>query len=58
MQLKEKIEGGFNEKPEKCQKFFRSGKSGEGLQKLNKIQIDLITKRFSKTLTNFEYINS
>jgi hypothetical protein len=33
---------GFNERPEQAQRFFRTGQSGEGLQKLSQHQIERI----------------
>ena len=57
LQKKENLEGGFLEKPDHCEKFFRSGKSGEGLKKLNDMQIEKIVKKFSSTLKKFDYLN-
>ena len=57
LQKKENLEGGFTEKPYKCKNFFRSGKSGEGIEKLNRYQIDELIKKFSKTLKKYNYLN-
>lgn len=57
LQKKESFEGGFLEKPDHCDKFFRSGKAGEGLKKLNDMQIEKIVKKFSVTLKKFNYLD-
>ena len=57
LQKKESFEGGFLEKPDHCDKFFRSGKAGEGLKKLNDMQIEKIVKKFSVTLKKFKYLD-
>jgi len=57
LQNKEKSEGGFLETTEYSSQFFRLGKSGEGIKKLNDAQIERIVKKFSQTLKNFDYLN-
>ena len=52
---KEEKEGGFQERPDGCSRFFRSGRSGEGHEKLNKKQLKQLEEAFSRTLLRFSY---
>ena len=51
--LEEKF--GFNEKPQSCKRFFRSGKCGEGKEKLSNQDYLKLLKRFKKILRKFDY---
>jgi aryl sulfotransferase len=55
LRAKEEEEGGFREKPEGCERFFRSGRSGEGREQLTAEQILQLEKAFSETLIRFGY---
>lgn len=49
--------GGFREKPEKAEKFFREGKTGEWREKLNRRQIRRIVQAHHVQMRRFGYIN-
>ena len=55
LRAKEEEEGGFRERPEGCERFFRSGRSGEGQERLSEEQWGQLQDRFSETLTRFRY---
>jgi hypothetical protein len=55
LKAKEEEEGGFDERPEGCERFFRSGRSGEGMEKLSTQQLDQFQETFGKTLSRFGY---
>jgi aryl sulfotransferase len=55
LRAKEEEEGGFREKPEGCERFFRSGRSGEGREQLTAEQILQLEEAFSATLIRFGY---
>lgn len=55
LRAKEEEEGGFREKPEGCERFFRSGRSGEGREQLTAEQILQLEEAFSETLIRFGY---
>lgn len=55
LRAKEEEEGGFREKPEGCERFFRSGRSGEGREQLTAEQILQLEEAFSETLMRFGY---
>ena len=55
LRAKEEEEGGFHEKPEGCERFFRSGRSGEGREQLTAEQILQLEEAFSETLMRFGY---
>jgi hypothetical protein len=48
--------GGFREKPEKAEKFFRSGKTGEWREKLNRRQVRRIVQAHHVQMRRFGYI--
>jgi hypothetical protein len=48
--------GGFREKPEKAEKFFRSGKTGEWRDKLNRRQVRRIVQAHHVQMRRFGYI--
>lgn len=47
--------GGFREKPNTCQKFFRSGRSGEGAEQLSRDQRRLLYSVFKSTMKRLGY---
>lgn len=55
LQAKEEKEGGFSERPDGCERFFRSGRSGEGLEQLNNKQLAQLEEAFENTLSRFGY---
>lgn len=57
LRAKEETEGGFHERPSGCERFFRSGKSGEGRKRLNQEQFQLLETSFSATLENYGYLS-
>jgi hypothetical protein len=48
--------GGFREKPEKAEKFFREGKTGEWREKLNRRQVRRIVQAHHVQMRRFGYI--
>ncbi|MFM7362521.1 MAG: sulfotransferase domain-containing protein [Cyanobacteriota bacterium] len=55
LRAKEEEEGGFHERPEGCERFFRSGRSGEGQERLSVEQWGQMQDRFRETLSRFRY---
>ena len=55
LRAKEEEEGGFHERPEGCERFFRSGRSGEGREQLSIEQLAKLEQAFSSTLRRFGY---
>lgn len=55
LRAKEEEEGGFRERPEGCERFFRSGRSGEGHERLSVEQWGQMQDRFRETLSRFRY---
>ena len=55
LQLKDEKEGGFYGRAYHCQRFFRSGRSGEGREKLNNEQLAQLEEAFGNTLNRFGY---
>ena len=55
LRAKEEREGGFHERPDGCERFFRSGRSGEGRETLTTEQFARLTETFAKSLKHFGY---
>lgn len=55
LRAKEDAEGGFHERPEGCERFFRSGRSGEGQEQLTGDQLQQLEEAFAATLHRFGY---
>jgi hypothetical protein len=55
LRAKEEEEGGFHERPEGCERFFRSGRSGEGREQLSADQLVQLENAFSSSLNRFGY---
>ena len=55
LRAKEQEEGGFHERPDGCDRFFRSGRSGEGVEQLSADQLAQLEDTFSTTLKRFGY---
>ena len=55
LQAKEDKEGGFSERPDGCDRFFRSGRSGEGREQLTCEQLGQLEEAFESTLSRFGY---
>jgi aryl sulfotransferase len=55
LRAKEDEEGGFHERPEGCDRFFRSGRSGEGNEQLTGEQLQQLQEAFATTLDRFGY---
>jgi hypothetical protein len=55
LQAKEEEEGGFHERPEGCERFFRSGRCGEGQEQLSAEQLAQLHRAFSCNLHGFGY---
>ncbi len=55
LRAKEEEEGGFHERPEGCERFFRSGRSGEGREQLTSEQLEQLEEAFAATLHRFGY---
>lgn len=53
----QEAKGGFREKPEKADKFFREGKTGEWREKLNRRQVRRIVQAHHEQMARFGYIN-
>ena len=49
-------EGGFREKPDKAERFFRSGKSGEWRERLTRRQVREIVATHHKQMSRFGYL--
>ena len=56
LQLDEKNQGYFKEKPFKCKSFFRKGISGEGQSVLTSDQLYKLNNAFQKTMKLFNYL--
>lgn len=50
--------GGFDEKPDGCERFFRSGKSGEGAEKLSIEQRRRLYRNLKDVMDRFSYSGS
>jgi hypothetical protein len=57
LRAKEEGEGGFCETPRGCERFFRSGRRGEGFERLSEGQLTRLRKTFAATLEEFQYAN-
>jgi aryl sulfotransferase len=55
LRAKEQEEGGFHERPDGCERFFRSGRSGEGVEQLSADQLAQLEVSFSSCLKRFGY---
>jgi hypothetical protein len=55
LRAKEDEEGGFHERPQSCERFFRSGRSGEGQEQLTGEQLQQFEEAFAATLHRFGY---
>jgi aryl sulfotransferase len=55
LRAKEEEEGGFHERPDGCERFFRSGRSGEGREQLTLEQLSALEAAFEQTLRRFTY---
>ena len=55
LQAKEEKEGGFSERPDGCERFFRSGRSGEGCEQLTFEQLAQLEEAFESTLNRLGY---
>jgi aryl sulfotransferase len=55
LRAKEDEEGGFQERPPGCERFFRSGRSGEGRQQLSAEQLARLDTAFASTLAAHGY---
>ena len=55
LKAKEKAEGGFRERPDGCERFFRSGRSGEGREQLTPDQVERLETGFKDVLQRFGY---
>jgi len=55
LRAKEEEEGGFHERPDGCERFFRSGRSGEGRERLSAAQLAQLEVAFSSSLKRFGY---
>ena len=55
LRAKEDEEGGFCERPDGCDRFFRSGRSGEGREQLNLEQLAQLEKAFDSTFRRCGY---
>ena len=55
LRAKEEEEGGFHERPDGCERFFRSGRSGEGVEQLSADQLAQLEVAFSSCLKRFGY---
>jgi hypothetical protein len=55
LRAKEDEEGGFQERPPGCERFFRSGRSGEGREQLSAEQLARLQTAFAPTLAAHGY---
>ena len=55
LRAKEDEEGGFQERPSGCERFFRSGRSGEGREQLSPDQLERLQAAFTPTLAAHGY---
>ena len=58
LRAKEEREGGFHERPNGCERFFRTGRSGEGRLTLTSDQFARLTGAFAVSLKHFGYESS
>ena len=58
LRAKEEQEGGFHERPDGCERFFRSGRSGEGREQLSAEQLMQLEEAFESTLSRFGYLQT
>ena len=58
LRAKEEREGGFHERPNGCERFFRTGRSGEGRLTLTSDQFARLTGAFAVSLEHFGYESS
>ena len=56
LRAKEEQEGGFHERPDGCERFFRSGRSGEGQEELTAEQLAQLEEAFAETLELTGYV--
>ena len=56
LRSKEEQEGGFHERPDGCERFFRSGRSGEGQEELTAEQLAQLEDVFAETLKQTGYV--
>ena len=56
LRAKEEEEGGFHERPDGCERFFRSGRSGEGREQLNSDQLAQLDELLGSTLQHLGYL--
>ena len=55
LKAKEEDEGGFRERPDGCERFFRSGRSGEGHEQLTPDQSERLETGFKEILQRLGY---
>ena len=55
LRTKEEQEGGFYERPYGCERFFRSGRSGEGKEELTAEQLAQLEEAFAESLEQTGY---
>ena len=55
LRAKEQEEGGFHERPVGCERFFRSGRSGEGRELIDPDQFQHLQSRFAAPLQQHGY---
>lgn len=55
LRAREDAEGGFHERPEGCERFLRSGRSGEGQELLTGEQLQQLEEAFAAPLHRFGY---
>ena len=58
LRAKEEQEGGFHERPYGCERFFRSGRSGEGREQLSTEQLRQLEETFASSLCRFGYLTT
>jgi hypothetical protein len=58
LKAKEEEEGGFHERPQGCERFFRSGRSGEGYETLSDAQLQRLQQAFWPLLERLGYANT
>lgn len=56
LRAKEEQEGGFHERPDGCERFFRSGRIGEGQEELTAEQLAQLEEAFAETLELTGYV--
>ena len=55
LKKREEQVGGFVEKPEGCERFFRSGRTGEGAEQLSMEQRRRLSKGLAEVMQRFDY---